>query len=248
MIKTSIAQAKKFGYKAAVYDLGGLGFGKPFKVKNKSFQENGYYWKIKGGKGWVTRAFHKIAVVKDCLNNCSDFIVYLDGDAVLAANIDEIEKDYDIGVTVRPAIEVNNRKRWYGEKKALWFGGVNAGVMFFNNTRAAKVFVSRWEKEAKKLKNDQLAVNSMLDSYLPALPGKIINFKGIKIRTFDARIYNYYFFDAPKYAYRDVENMDIKKAKILHFKSNARQRHYEHFSKTNKSPRSLSRILSVIPI
>ena len=237
MIKTSLRQAKKFGYETAVYDLGDLGFGKSFIVENASFHKKGYYWKVEGVTDRQTRAVHKISVIKDCLNNYSDFTVYLDGDAILVDSIDEVAADYDIGLTVRPLEEVNERRKCFGTTREDLFNGyINAGVMFFNNTKAARRFIDIWSREAEKLKNDQAALNSILQGHFPLNTGQTITLDGVRIRTFDTRIYNFYYFDKykPLY-YATVKNMDIKNAKILHFKNDRRQYYEAYFRPYEKN-------------
>ena len=68
--------------------------------------------------------------------------------------------------------------------------------------------------------NDQAALNSLLQRYFPLKPNQLIELEGIKIRTFDTRLYNWYYFDKAKYLhYKDVKNANKKRAKIIHYKS-----------------------------
>jgi len=229
MIKTSIKQSKKLGYTPSVYDLGGLGFGKPFGVENALFHEKGYYWNVKGVIGRKTRGFHKMSIIKDFLENNSEFTVYLDGDAILVDKIDEVKGDYDIGLTVRPQEEVEEVRRACGGTKDILDGYINAGVIFFNYTEGALRFIDIWEKEAQRLRNDQKGLNSLLKNFFPLEANKFINLEGVKIRTFDTRTYNCYYFDVSKSLLPFSKSEYAKKAKILHFKSDMRFFYYRYF-------------------
>jgi hypothetical protein len=223
MIRTSVGQAEKFGYMTAVYDLGGLGFGKPFVIKNTSFHEKGYYEKINGLSNRQTRATHKPDIIRDCFNNSSDFAVYLDGDCILADKIDEVIMDYDVGLTVRPTEEVEKRRQMHGAKADFYEGYINAGVMFFNNTNAAMHFIDIWAQKTGELKNDQAALNNIFSNFFPIKAGQLIELDGVKIRMFDAKVYNYYFFGESNKIFNK------KNAKILHFKNNRRDYYDAHF-------------------
>jgi len=228
MLETNIKQARKYGYESIVYDLGGLGFGKPFEIDNKSFHEKGYYWIIDESTDRQTRAFHKTAMVKDCLDNTKDFVVYLDGDAILVDKIDEILGDYDVGITVRPPEEVRATHTRFSGKQDIIDGYINAGVIFFNNTEATLRFVDRWTQETEKLMNDQAALNSLLQKHFPLKPNQSIELEGTKIRTFDTRLYNWYYFDkAADLLYKDVKNTNEKRAKIIHYKSGRIRRYFD---------------------
>jgi len=53
---------------------------------------------------------------------------------------------------------------------------------------------------------------------------------GIRIRAFDTRIYNYYYFGKPEEEYINVKDANIKKAKIPHFKGRRRDEFALHFN------------------
>jgi len=228
MIKTSIKQSKKMGYTPFVYDLGGLGLGKLLEIKDKSFQEKGHFGYHQGIENRQIRGIHKLTLFRDYYNRRFDFTVYIDGDAILVDKIDEVKGDYDIGLTVRPKEEFDAIDRQFNGAKNLVDGYINAGVMFFNYTEAALRFMDIWIKEAKRLKDDQIALNSLLKRHFPLRPGQEVDIDGVKIRMFDARIYNYYFFDTNNKAYAAIKDLDVNKAKIMHFKGNSRG-HYDAF-------------------
>jgi len=75
------------------------------------------------------------------------------------------------------------------------------------------------------------AVNEMLKSHLPLRPGQQIEIDGIKVRTFDTRVYNYYYFNWQRiYRNADLTAAETatrwEDARILHFKSDVRLEYY----------------------
>jgi hypothetical protein len=72
--------------------------------------------------------------------------------------------------------------------------------------------VEKWKERTETLKNDQLALNLLLNpNSLPLEPE--FNIEGIHVKTWPAEIYNFYYFP---------ENHD--EAKILHYKNNLCQK------------------------
>ena len=227
-----VKSAKNLGYPVVVYDLGDLGFGKPFTVDNDSFQKKGYYRQITPQHRYSSGE-HKPAVIKDCLRSCNEFIVYLDADTILIDRIDEMAGDYDVGLTVRPEWEVEKviKKKYPNDTYFIYDAYVNAGVMCFNPTEAAHRFLEQWEYKTKELQNDQRAINDMLKEYFPLKSGQFIETQGIKIRTFDTMVYNHYYFRWPIiYKRYSITENDIKvkwqNAKILHFQGRAHSEFY----------------------
>lgn len=217
-----ILSVEKLGYSTAVYDLGDLGFGKPFKVDDPSFQNQGYYHETFPGR--YDRGKHKPALIRDCLRSHNEFIVYLDADTLMLNKIDEMAGNYDIGVTVRPQWEVEKLiRRFHPDHSFIYNSFVNAGVMCFNPTQAAYRFLEKWEQKIIEVKDDQGAVNDMLKAYAPLKKDQTIDIDGIRIRTFDTMQYNYYYFHSPansKSYLRIKDDITIKwqDAKILHFR------------------------------
>jgi hypothetical protein len=157
------------GYQWTAFDLGGLGFGRSFRVLDESFHTLGSYETDFTER--PTRALHKPEIVAAALGEFRETIVYVDVDTILRARIDEIVQDsYDVGVTVRMPTE---RKR---------DGLANAGVIFFNPTAACKEFVAKWRDETTRIGNDQAAL-------LYLLPGD-----HCRIMGFPTLIYNWYYF------------------------------------------------------
>jgi len=189
VIQKTVKKAEELGYTPLVYDLGGLGIGTLYPLNNIT-----------------SNALFKPVIVKDCLNKYNDVIVYLDGDAQLCASIDEVAVgDYDVGVTLREASEIDNE--WF-RKNFEWTKYLNAGVMIFKPTEATKKFVELWHKTTVESKDDQVALNKLAcpDDYPRA--GSIITINGVRFKYFPCKQYNYYYFND-----EFVDNI-----KILHFK------------------------------
>lgn len=209
VIKKTVKKAEEFGYTAEVYDLGTLGMGKPFRVEDHNFIEKGHYAR-ELIKGYKSKSLFKPTMVKACLEEHRDFTVYIDGDAELLDRIDEIDSgDYDIGVTLRDKLELESE--WHKEHFAI-VKYVNAGVIFFNPTRATTKFLDEWERITKDVGNDQMALNKLTcpDQYPEMGSIEIIN--GVRVKYFPCLQYNYYYF-------KDKYPSGVK---IMHYKGDVR--------------------------
>jgi len=209
VIHETIKKAKEFGYKPVVYDLGSLGMGKRFHIKDELFGAKGYY-KKEVKKGYKSKSLFKPEIVKICMEEYNDFTVYLDGDAQLCANIDDIvDDDYDIGVTLRDPSELAGA--WYEEHFDI-VKYVNAGVIFFKPTPAAKKFLNVWHVITESIGNDQQVLNKLTCPDTYPKPYSIMTINEIRIKYFPCMQYNYYYFErglAPN-------------IKIMHFKGPVR--------------------------
>ncbi len=186
-ITYATAQANKLGYRVEIYDLGGLGYGIDWET-DQQFIDHGFYVQI---GNWRSRALHKPLMVKHCLQSKKKFIAYLDADAILADTIDEVATDdYDIGVTVRRPGETCNDADYHD-----FFGRINAGVIFFNNTPASINFCECWEKKTLDLQNDQRALNKLINPHDNDInSGDTFNVGDVRIKCFSTEIYNFYYF------------------------------------------------------
>ncbi|HVM61071.1 MAG TPA: hypothetical protein VMV72_09405 [Verrucomicrobiae bacterium] len=174
-VEQSVMAAQKFGYDISAYDLGRLGFGIPFAVEHATFQQFGYYGDALPGADdknpfrWRTRALFKPALVRHAMAaNPGRYVVWMDGDAMLNAPIDEIaSNDYDVGVTVRRITETwrypNAANRAFAHAAKFRAGELHAGVMFFAPTEAARSFVEKWARLTDQMGNDQLALNKLVN-------------------------------------------------------------------------------------
>ncbi len=209
VIRETVKKAEEFGYKSAVYDLGSLGMGTPFQVKDKHFAEHGHY-KKEVIKGYKSKSLFKPDMVRNCVEEHQELTVYLDGDALLCENIDEIAtEDYDVGVTLRDKSELE--EEWHQKISAI-VKFVNAGVIFFNPTAATKKFLDAWHDLTEEVGNDQMALNQLtcMDDYPE--PFSVVEINGVRVKYFPCKQYNNYYFD---------KRLDSG-IKIMHFKGTVR--------------------------
>ena len=209
VITCTVTTAKKFGYIPVVFDLGSLGIGEPYVVNDVSFSEKGYYER-EVHEGYKSKSLFKPDIVRKCMTKYNDLIVYLDGDAQLFGNIDEVNtEDYDVGVTLRDPVELQGE--WYNDHIDI-VRYINAGVIFFRPTIAAKKFVDSWGKITEELGNDQMALNRMActDKYPEAF--SVSNISGVRMKYFPCKQYNFYYFR---------EGL-VRNIKIMHFKADVR--------------------------
>ena len=172
------------GYPTLIYDLGNLGFGKPFdgRVSTTKFQNIPC----------------KPAVILDALKHISeqDYLVWLDADAIMKSRIDEICKDYDLGLTMRLKHEQDPRA-----------STINAGIVFIRNTPQSKQFLQSWAKHADELNGDQWALNNLTKLTLDMM-NQTVTCDNTRIHCFPCTTYNNFYFDD-----------DQRQAKIIHYKS-----------------------------
>jgi hypothetical protein len=165
-------------YETIVYDLGKLGFGKPF---------NGRFSDQIGAK-----IPSKPSIILDALHNVdnNDYVVWLDADAIIWDRIDEIKLPYDIGVTVRkPKAKESDSP-------------INAGVCFFRKTPATIQFVKTWIEACKTSISDQMELNRLLRGVTTknideTLKFKILDFN-INVKIFPCDLYNNWYFKTPQ--------------------------------------------------
>ena len=210
VIKETVKKANECGYRPIVYDLGSLGIGCPFHVEDESFASKGYYEK-EAKEGYKSKSLFKPEMVKKCIEEHNELTVYLDGDAKLCENIDEIQDgNFDIGVTLRDPSEIESE--WHQEHFDI-VKYVNAGVIFFKPTKATKTFIDIWEKTTDELGNDQMALNKLTcPDFYPEI-NSILTLNGVRVKYFPCKKYNFYYFD-------EGLPSDIK---IMHFKGPVRR-------------------------
>ena len=207
IIENTESKAIECGYKSVIYDLGGLGIGEKFTVEDETFAKEGFYKEVK--KGYKSKSLFKPDIVKHCLETHKEFTAYIDGDAQLCDNIDEIIGDYDIGVTLRKPSELETD--WYEDYGDI-AGYVNAGVIFFNSTPAALKFVDVWRQTTIEVGNDQKALNKLVSPDKYPEVNSTITLNNTRIKFFPTNQYNYYYFN-------DGLEPNIK---IMHFKGDVR--------------------------
>lgn len=209
VIQKTIKKSEECGYKVVVYDLGSLGIGKSYHIIDETFMNNGFY-KKEIRKGYKSKSLFKPEIVKKCMEEHNEFMVYLDGDAQLCSNLDEVDSDeFDIGVTLRDPYEFTSD--WYKEHIDI-VRYVNAGVIFFRPTTATKIFIDKWQKLTEDVGNDQKALNQLVcPEYYPKY-GSVVVIDGVRIKYFSGKQYNYYYFE------RGI----VPNIKIMHFKGSVR--------------------------
>lgn len=162
LVIESMIQCKRFGYDYQVYDLGGLGFGKPFPELNEYFQARGFYSEFNKETGWRTRALFKPGVIKDALEcNPGTMLLWLDADARIEKDLGEIGEDFDIALALREKMELEYSSYAGGWTKKL-LGRHNAGVIFFRPTQNTRTFVDRWKSLTAEIGNDQRALHLLM--------------------------------------------------------------------------------------
>ena len=184
--------SKELGYETRVYDLGGLGYGTPFV---------GRFSDVEGAK-IPSKPSMILDVLKSVDNN--DYVVWLDADAIIWDNIDEIKLQYDIGVTLRKP------------KGGMVDSPINAGVCFFRKTPATIKFMNTWIDACESGVSDQRELNRLLRGISPTDVNSTLTYDIdntiVSVRTFPCDVYNSWWFKKPQ-----------MHAKITHYKSKYRR-------------------------
>lgn len=191
-VKKGVEITKKVGYPILIYDLGGLGYGKEFKGR-VSDEVNA---KIPCKPHIILDALHKIAD--------NEYLVWLDADALILQNIDEIQEDYDIGVTVRAPKE---------QEHSL---PINAGIVFIKKTPQARKFVEEWARISDQGVSDQPPLNQLC-SVTSKDRDLIVIRNETKIKVFKCEIYNNFYKQGKRSSYENPAGV-----KIVHYKSKLR--------------------------
>jgi hypothetical protein len=139
-----------------------------------------------------TRATHKPFCVRRYFEDYSEPMIFVDADCLFTTEVEEM--GFDVGVT-----------RYKSKKKHIDYynGVINSGVIFFNSP--AEKLVDAWAIECEKESTtDQKALSDVLSQTINwNIFNKVQNWNGLKVKIFNARIYNDFHL--------------TKKGKILHF-------------------------------
>ncbi len=207
MIGVSVQQAERLGYSATVFDLGNLGIGEPFLVDDPTFRARGYYRTV--SPAFKSKALHKPQVVRTALAR-HEWLLYLDGDAVLARSLDDLPRDFDLAVTLRLPYELEGD---FGPRLREIAGTINAGVIFFRSSPRMEAFVDRWNGLAHQLGSDQWALNELVGPPGLEAVGTVEIRQGLRVRYLSSRQYNFYHF---------LQENPSADTRIFHFKSGVR--------------------------
>lgn len=168
MVKVCADSSINLGYKTQVYDLGGLGYGKPFQAK------------ISTQVG--AKIPSKPSIIKDAISqvNIGDYVVWLDADTIMWDHL-AIEGFYDIGVTVRKPKTAENDLP------------INAGVVFVKKTNQALKFLNEWIKLCETGKSDQVELNKLSNVKSSDIDSTVIR-NETRIKVFPCDLYNNFYF------------------------------------------------------
>ncbi len=187
-VDKGVELTQNLGYPVLIYDLGNLGYGKEFKGR-VSDEVN-------------AKIPCKPHIILDALNEIeyNQYLVWLDADALIIENIDEIQDDYDIGVTVRQPKAVEN---------AL---PINAGIVFVKKTDKSIDFIKEWIQLSDKDVSDQPPLNKLC-SVVCADRGSTVIRNNTRIKVYPCEIYNNFYF-----AKKNKPGIKIKhyKSKLRH--------------------------------
>lgn len=174
MVEVTEMSSKMLRYNTVVYDLGGLGYGKPFEARIS----------IQPG----AKIPSKPMIINDALNNVkeNDVVLWLDADAVIWNRVDEIiDYDFDIAVTVRKKKELENDLP------------INAGVVFVRKTKNIQKFMDKWMDLCITGKSDQVELNKLCQVTTKDFD-KTVKREGIKVKVLHCDIYNNFYFKKPQ--------------------------------------------------
>lgn len=146
-----------------IYDLGDLGFGESFKVKDENFISKGYY--CKGIAPWPSRGLHKPDLIAHHIKTYKNPFIYVDCDTIFKKTI-EMKFNFHLGLTKREKPLKVSPEHW-----------INAGVMFINSEKCLNL-IYKWKKMTENCQNDQLALNRLYEKHKE------------KIKTFPLNLYN----------------------------------------------------------
>jgi hypothetical protein len=161
---------------------------------------------------WVQKA----SCCLDCFTRTERNLVYLDADAFIWRRVDPVfQRDFDIGLTLRRLKDIK-----IGEDvsvrtfEKIPYHAVNAGVIYFQNTLAAKSFVEAWIFKMHNMKYfiiDQTALSQMIyeadpeafNQYEKVISFQIDQNRAAKVLMLPCEQYNNiyikddFFFDEP---------------------------------------------------
>ena len=227
LVAGAVAMNKKVGYDTLVYDIGGLGFGKPFDISEDLEMIRTSKRTLYTGKT-VQKGSFKPKVILDALESFPNekAFAWIDSDAFCIKEIHYImyRKVFDIAVTMR------RKGEHAGTPFPMWDQYINSGVVLINNSEHVREFIRQWIARVPTTEalSDQEALNYLCDAPLLQEPGKVYNVNGYKILNLTTDEYNFYYF--PEEPHPDT--------KVLHFKG-VKEHTMEYFHKYYKKYSSI---------
>ena len=160
--------------------------------------------------------------IRDCATRIDGDLVFLDGDAVLANDINQVMDDsFDIGVTLRPQEEIE-AARERGNYHVL-----NAGVIYFPcESDKITAFVDEWISRMSELDCDlyeQTALTELVETAANGIYDDYYNTGALHLDGFDITVK---ILPTTKYNYYKIEEgVDPAENQVLHFKNKRFETH-----------------------
>jgi hypothetical protein len=191
-----------FGDYPIIYDLG-LKEDEKSQLKSeiRKIPIKEKFWEL-NTIGYV-KTTHKPRCIKDTLDKSKENCIYVDADVIFTSKIQDNEiKNADIGITPRHT----------KERKPEYFtnGFINAGFIFFKNTKNVKSLIDKWIISCQEQDTtDQKALSDILKTEVDILNGKTIQkYNDINVALLDPSIFN---------------DVSCKTGKMFHFKNAGRR-------------------------
>ncbi|MCS3613233.1 hypothetical protein [Salinibacter ruber] len=149
----------------------------------------------------------------DCLRRSGSRLIYLDGDAFLVNQINDLlQREFDIGVTLRRQDEIINKRN---QCQVL-----NAGVIFFNGYVAhTEAFLKNWIRRIESTYEylaEQTALTRLIEDECPGIFDNYYNKGVLNLSSFNIKVQ---VFPCEKYNFNWIEEgVDTDSTNIVHFK------------------------------
>ncbi|MCS3672007.1 hypothetical protein GGQ21_002677 [Salinibacter ruber] len=188
------------------------------KVISKYVLFREQHWKSLDEKGESQKQSERNYIQKpfcilDCLERAESRLIYLDGDAFLLSNIEDLlDRSFDIGVTLRREHEI---RRGRNNCQVL-----NAGVLFFNGSPdKTRAFLDAWIDQMGQTCEyliEQTALTRLIDQSSPQIFNDYFNQGTISLGEEDIRVLT---LPCDRYNFNWIEEgVDLETTKVVHFK------------------------------
>lgn len=207
LVTGAIAMNKKCGYETLVYDIGGLGFGKPFDISEDLEMIRTTERTLYTGTT-IQKGSFKPKIILDALMSYPNekAFAWIDSDAFCIQQIHWINyrRVFDFAVTMR------RNGEHAGTQFPMWDQYINSGVVLINNSEHAREFIREWINlvPTTEALSDQEALNIMCDAPRLKEYDKVYHVNGYKIMNLSTDEFNFYYFPEQPHEH----------TKVLHFK------------------------------